>query len=80
MSVASWFKSKWAGIKGKGSVFVKIAETDALALEAKGRVIAIDAVNTAKNDLVGFYEKEVARVHAETDKVKDRFKAVLEAL
>lgn len=80
MSIKSWLQSKWANVRAKGSVFVKIAEADALALEAKGRIIAVDAANTAKNDLAAFYEKEAARVHAASDAVKARFNSVLSTL
>jgi len=64
----------------EGSAFVKIAEAEAKGLEAKGRIVAIDAANKAKTELVAFYEKEASRVHAEADKIKADFDAILAKL
>ena len=85
MSVKSFFSALFSKVKAavgaaEGSAFVKIAEADAKALEAKGRIVAIDAANAAKAELVAFYEKEASRVHAAADKVKADFDAILAKL
>jgi len=85
MSIQSFFSKLFSRVKAavgaaEGSAFVKITEADAKALEAKGRVVAIDAANEAKAKLVAFYEKEAARVHADADKVKADFDAILAKL
>lgn len=83
MSIKTFFSNLIAKIKGveaKGSAFIKIAEADAKALETKGRIIAIDAANKAKSDLVAFYTKEAARVHADADKIKADFDEILAKL
>lgn len=80
MSLITTLLNKVKGIEAKGSAFVKIAEADAKALEAKGRIVAIDAANKAKTELVAFYEKEVTRVHAASEKVKSDFDAILAKL
>jgi ribosomal protein L35AE/L33A len=80
MSLQTLYIRFKAYLTGKGSVFVKIAQADALVLEAKGRIIAVDAANSIKNDLAAVYEKEVSRVHGESDAVKARFDAILAAL
>lgn len=78
--VRTYLKSKFPGLAAKGSAFVKIAEADGKALEVKGRIIAIDAANKVKTELVAFYEGEATRVHADADKIKDSFDAVLSKL
>jgi hypothetical protein len=67
-------------IKAEGSAFIKVAEADVKEIEAKGRIIAIDAANRVKNDVVDFLEKEVTRVHADVAAVHERFDAVLAKL
>lgn len=80
MSIKSLFLRLKASLLSKGSVFIKIAEADALALEAKGRIIAIDAATAVKHDLAATLEKEAARVHAASDAVKERYNAILSQL
>lgn len=83
MSLKTIFANIFARIKGtqaKGSVFIKIAEADLKAAEAKGRVIAIDAANKAKAEVVSFLQKEAVRVHAESDKVKADLEEILAKL
>jgi hypothetical protein len=80
MSLQSAFRRLKTFFLSKGSVFVKIAEADALVLEAKGRIIAVDAANAAKNYLAATFEKEVERVHADSEAVKQRFNDVLSNL
>lgn len=80
MGFFSFIKSKITGVAAQGSAFVKIAEADVKELEVKGRIIAIEAANKVKNDAISFYEKEVARVHADVDKIKSDFDALLSKL
>ena len=58
----------------------KTAEADLKAAVAKDRIIAVDAANKAKAEVVAFLETEVARVHADADKVKADFDAILAKL
>lgn len=78
--VRTFLKTKLNLVETKGSAFIKIAEADAKELEVKGRIVAIDAANKLKSDAVALYEKEAARVHAEADKVKADFDAILAKL
>jgi hypothetical protein len=72
--------AKLRGVEAQGSAFIKIAEADAKALEAKGRIVAIDAANKVKTEVVEFLEKEATRVHADADKIKADFDAILAKL
>jgi hypothetical protein len=67
-------------IKAEGSAFVKVAEAEVKAVEAKGRIIAIDAANRIKNEVAEVLEKEAARVHADIAAVHERFDAILALL
>ena len=80
MSITSLFSSAKDSIVAKGSVYAKLAEADVLALEAKGRILVVDAANKVKHDLAALYEVEVNRVHVESEAVKIRFKAILALL
>lgn len=83
MGIKTFFSNLFVrlrGIEAKGSAFIKIAEADVKAAEAKGRIIAIDAANKAKAEVVAYLEKEASRVHAETDKIKADFDAILAKL
>lgn len=83
MSVQTFFRNLFARLKGvqaKGSAFIKIAEADVKAAEAKGRIIAIDAANKAKTEVVDFLKKEATRVHADADKIKADFDDILKKL
>jgi len=77
MSLKTFLSGLGSKAKAEGSAFVKIAEVDAKELEAKGRIVAIDATTKVKTEVVEFLEKEVTRVHAATDAVKAKFDAVL---
>lgn len=79
MSIRALFQSN-AAPAASGSAFVKVAEADAKALEAKGRIAAIDAANKVKADTVAFFEREVERVHADADKIKSDLDALLAKL
>jgi hypothetical protein len=74
------FKRAVLAVEATGSAFIKAAEADAKALEAKGRIVAIDAANKAKAEVVAFLQTEVARVHAESDKIKADFDEILAKL
>ncbi len=63
-----------------GSAFGKIAEAETKKTEAEGRIIAIDATNKVKNETAAFLEKEVTRVHAETDALNSRLNSILDRL
>ncbi|HJW40757.1 MAG TPA: hypothetical protein VJ476_05925 [Rhizomicrobium sp.] len=76
MSIKSFFTNAEA----KGSAFFKVAEADVKAIEAKDRIVAIDAANEAKTVLVKFFEEEVERVHAETAKIHADLDAILAKL
>ena len=80
MSITTFFNALLKGVEAKGSASIKIAEADLKAAEAKSRVIAIDAANKAKAEVVAFLEKEAARVNADADKVKADFDAILAKL
>lgn len=67
-------------VKAEGSAFVKVAEAEASAIEAKARITVIDIANKAKHEVVDFLDKEVTRVHAEADAVKARIAGVLAKL
>lgn len=67
-------------LKADGAAFIKTAEADAKELEAKGRIVALDAVNTAKANVIEFLKTEVARVHADADKIKADFDDILAKL
>lgn len=67
-------------VKAEGSAFLKVAEAEASAIEAKARVTVIDIANKAKNEVIDGLEKEVTRVHAEADSVKTRIAGVLAKL
>lgn len=68
------------GVVEKFSADIKIAEADAKELEVKARIIALDAYNEGKSKLVDFYESEVARIHADTEKIKVELEAILAKL
>lgn len=66
--------------KAEGSAFVKVAEAEASAIEAKARIVTIDLANKAKNVVIDGLEKEVTRVHSDVDATKGRIAAVLAKL
>lgn len=83
MSIKAFFQqlfTKLKGIEAKGSAFIKIAEADVVAAEAKGRIIAIDAANKVKIEVVSFLKAEAVRVHADADKIKADFDDILAKL
>lgn len=67
-------------IKAEGSAFIKVAEAEVKSVEAKGRIVAIDAANRVKHEVADFLDKEVARVHDEANKVHTRFDSILAKL
>lgn len=80
MGLKSFIQSLGSKVKAEGSAFAKIVEVDVQAIEAKGRIIAIDAANKVKNELADLVEKEVDRVHTDLAAVKTRFSNVLAKL
>lgn len=80
MGLKTFFQGLGAKAKAEGSAFAKIVEVDVQAVEAKGRIIAIDATNKVKNEIADFVEKEADRVHYDLDAVKTRFSNVLAKL
>jgi len=75
--MAGFFSNLLGAAKADGSAFVKLAEADSSELEAKGRIVALDAAHSVKTEVVDFLEKEVDRVHATADVLNTRFKSVL---
>lgn len=79
MSFYNTLKSKFTG-KPSGSAFALIATADDKVLQAKGRVIAIDAANREKQSQSDSLDQEVSRVHAETNAVHSRLDGILDRL
>jgi hypothetical protein len=78
----NWLKRlyyKFKGVEGKGSAFARVALHDMAVLEAKGKIVALDAANAAANAALSFLEAEAGRVHAAQDAISAR-KAKLEEL
>lgn len=71
------FRSK---VANEGSAFSKVAGAEEKAVEAKGRIIAIDAANKDKAEVVSFLQKEASRVHSEADKIHSDFDEILAKL
>jgi hypothetical protein len=80
MSILSKLKAKFTSVEASGSAFLKVAETDAKAEIAKGRIIALDAVAKVKTAVADELDKEVTRVHAAQNEIKSRFDSILEKL
>lgn len=80
MGLKTFLQGLGSKVKAEGSAFAKIVEVDAQAIEAKGRIIAIDAANKVKNEVADFVEKEANRVHTDLAAVKTRFSNVLAKL
>lgn len=68
------------GAKAEGSAFAKIALADVKALEAKGRIVAIDAAHEAKRVVIEEFQAEAVRVHAEADAIAAEFEKLLARL
>lgn len=79
MSIAP-IKTYFKSVEEEGSAFIKVAESEGKAIEVKGRILAIDAANKIKTEALAFFQKEVARVHAETEKIHAEFEAIFEAI
>jgi hypothetical protein len=60
----------------KGSAFVKIAEREVQILEAKGKVIAIEAAHKAEHAVLDELQKAAEAVHNESGKIADKLAAV----
>lgn len=80
MGLKTFFQNIGVKVKAEGSAFAKIAAVDAQELEAKGRIVAIDATTKVKNEVASFIEKETDRVHTDLAAVDTRFKAALAKL
>lgn len=74
----NWLKRLWLkfrgglGIAGKGSAFARVALHDMAVLEAKGKIVALDAANKVAHEAYDFLELEAARVHAAQDSIEAR--------
>jgi hypothetical protein len=83
MSIFSYFGNKAKSLTSSGSsdsVFLKTAAADTQVAVAKARIAAVDTLNKLKQEVASSLDKEVERVHAEADKVKDRLEGILAKL
>lgn len=74
------FLYRFRPFTARGSIFVKIAQVEDKVLEARGRIVAIDAANTAKEETVKILRTESTRVHAGTDKITNDLDEILSTL
>jgi hypothetical protein len=80
MSLSTKLKGLWPFAKAKGSVFLKLAESDLALVEARGRIIAIDLAHKAKHEEAAVLEAEAARVHQAAAALRSRIEGVLALL
>jgi hypothetical protein len=71
-----FLKSLFAKLTGtvvtKGSAFVKLAEREAQVLEAKGKIIALEAAHKAEHVILDELQQAAEAVHVESGKIADR--------
>lgn len=67
-------------VANRGSAFVRVALHEAEVLEAKGKVIALDAANAVAQTALDLLASEAARVHKAQDEIAARRAQILSVL
>jgi hypothetical protein len=74
------FASVLPGVTAKGSAFVRVAEHEALLLEAKGKVIALQAAEKVADEALNELASATSAIHSGRDRIASRIAAINSAL
>lgn len=80
MSILNLFRRIKLTFTTKGSAFARVAEHDAAITDAKGKVIALRAVQDVHDKAVSELENAAAEAHQLRDELDKRLKTVIAAL
>lgn len=70
----------WNHSKTNGSAFARVAEHDAAILEAKGKIVALEAVNEATDKALTELEDASERIHSMRDGLQARIHELQDSL
>lgn len=74
--IANLFRKVTSSFTSKGSAFIRVAEHEAAILEAKGKLIALEAANKATSTALDEIEAGAAKIHSVRDNLQARIAKV----